>query len=725
MTPSDDGNILELEIEHLRPPSWRLRPLSEQNISELMRSIQNIGLLQPVVVRGTHDGYQAGPLASFDGKVYFIDFNGKTHTTIKVSDGKSDVTSILKVNKGTRFDLAKQGILLTQPELCRNARIYYDIYRAGLDGKGLTRLTRCARYRQAVWAAAGKQILAVHNELGLNSLHVLDDKAKLIKVLWQGHDKEQVGHMDWSEETGQLVASIWMKDKGWNLASFNFQDKNWQLITDDQFIQAYPSFTDEGKQLVYSSDEDGIYNIYKLDLASRKKSRLSNLVGGGFNPSVLSDQLAYIGYHRQGFDVYVMDEIKEDKTSLLEVPEDRGKAKELKQAAQQPDTDTGQLTFDVTELNSAKPQDKESGQIARPYSALSSLAPAWWMPYLLIDDQRKEFGFSTSGSDVLNRHNYGLTLAYDTENSITTGNFNYLYDGLYPLINVGVSRHTDLFIDNNDNPQRVRAEDQMILATVFPFLSFDSNINVHAALFREKEKDVWTNGVAALADSREDVAAMAIRFNSAQRYPLSVSRSEGRDLRLIYEDSDVFGNSDRKGQVTVGDWREFIHFGSSEHVLALRLVEAHGRNNPKPFRLGGIQDNDTFLSALLEGEHEPLFGKRNYTLRGYDEGYSVLAGKNMRLFSAEYRFPLWRIEHGWMAPPFGFNQLHATVFYDVGGTWNTGSKPADYFAGAGFEINTDLDIFYNARVNVAIGFASGLDDVLGEEKAYLRIGSQF
>lgn len=59
MTPSDGGNILELEIEHLRPPSWRLRPLSEQNISELMRSIQNIGLLQPVVVRGTHDGYQA------------------------------------------------------------------------------------------------------------------------------------------------------------------------------------------------------------------------------------------------------------------------------------------------------------------------------------------------------------------------------------------------------------------------------------------------------------------------------------------------------------------------------------------------------------------------------------------------------------------------------------------------------------------------------------------
>jgi ParB family chromosome partitioning protein len=58
IAPYDDGNVAELEIEHLRPPSWRLRPLGEQNISELMRSIQNIGILQPIVVRGKHNGYQ-------------------------------------------------------------------------------------------------------------------------------------------------------------------------------------------------------------------------------------------------------------------------------------------------------------------------------------------------------------------------------------------------------------------------------------------------------------------------------------------------------------------------------------------------------------------------------------------------------------------------------------------------------------------------------------------
>jgi len=49
---------VEVEIEELRPASWGLRPLSEENVSELMRSIQNMGILQPVVVRRTDDGYQ-------------------------------------------------------------------------------------------------------------------------------------------------------------------------------------------------------------------------------------------------------------------------------------------------------------------------------------------------------------------------------------------------------------------------------------------------------------------------------------------------------------------------------------------------------------------------------------------------------------------------------------------------------------------------------------------
>ena len=53
-----DDPVLDLEIKRLEAPSWRLRPLDDVSISELMRSIENLGLLQPVVVRESQRGYQ-------------------------------------------------------------------------------------------------------------------------------------------------------------------------------------------------------------------------------------------------------------------------------------------------------------------------------------------------------------------------------------------------------------------------------------------------------------------------------------------------------------------------------------------------------------------------------------------------------------------------------------------------------------------------------------------
>ena len=671
----------------------------------------------------TSEGYSKSALSVAGDEVYFISFNGKTHPSLNVADVSGKTRKLIDVNPGARIDLHnEQGILLTQPDVCRNARINYDIYRLKYDGSDFTRLTHCARYRQAVWISNGKQILAVHNELGANALHLLDAEGKFIKLLWQGKQNEQIGHMTWSESSGSLVSSMWQKDKSWNLALFDFNSNNWQLLTDDKYIEATPSFSSDGKTLLFSSDEDGIYNIYRLNLETRAKTRITNVLGGAFSPAMQGDKLVYIGYQKKGFDIFSLNEIREDKVIK------QGKPETVLVGSVKNDTpivsDTGMLTFDTTEpvpTVAPKPTDIQ----ARSYSALSSLAPTWWMPQLLIDDQRTELGITTSGRDVLDRHTYALSYAYDFKNEVSVGAIDYFYDGFYPIIHLGFSRETDLSLDVNDNPLRVRAENQTILETIFPFLSYDANIFFHAALAKEVNKDIWTNGVAPLADTREDFAGIALRYDSTHRYPLSISRSEGRDMRLIFEDTDAFGDSDNKGQVTVGEWREFIHFGSSEHVLALRLVEGHGRNNPKPFRLGGIQDNDTLLSALFSGETAPLLNKRDYTLRGYDEGHAALIGKNMRLFSAEYRFPVWRIEHGWMAPPFGFNQVYGTVFYDVGGTWNSGSRPADYYAGTGFEINTDMDFLYNVRINVALGFATGLDDVLGEDKVYLRIGSQF
>jgi hypothetical protein len=651
----------------------------------------------------TERGYDADSLRVLGNQAFYVSFNGRSHSALmRVEPGKP-VEKLRDINFGARLDLHKdKGILIAQPEVCRNARVYYDLYRLDTDGNDYTRLTDCARYRQAVWSNKGDRIIAVHNELGINSLHVLTTEAELLEKIWVGEDGTQIGQMSYSPTEDILVASVWRKNQGWNLEKFDLATRQWSYLSHDKFIQAQPTFSEDGQSILYSADNDGIYNAYQFDLNTNTTKKLTNLLGGAFSPVMTDSGLYYLGYQSEGYDLYHMQTAQPIMTATVQLAEG-----------------------DIITPEASKPVDSSESDIAvKDYSPWSSVTPSWWLPYFLIDDQRTEIGAQTFANDALYRHSYAVFAAYDIENDWVTGSFDYFYDGLWPIIHVGISRETDLFVDNNDDPQRIRAEKQALLEAIVPFTFIQDAWFVHAAIWTEREKNVWTApAVTAFADTREDFAGLALRYVSAKRFPLSISRSEGRDLRLIYEDTDVIGNSDQKGQTLVGDWREFLHFGD-EHVLALRLVEGRGENNSKPFRLGGIQSTNP-LAAFI-GNGTPIFDEREYSLRGYDEGRSQLIGQNMRLFSAEYRFPIWRIEHGWMAPPVGFNQLHGTLFYDTGGVWaDPESKPATYYDSIGLELNTEMDLLYDFRLNIVLGFASGLDDTIGEDKVYLRIGSQF
>lgn len=698
----------------------------------------------------THAGYLAGPLQTAGDKIYFYQFTGKSHAAINVIDGQLPVKKLLDVNPGTRFTLhLDKGILITQPEICHNARLYFDIYRADLNGKHFKRLTQCARYRSAVWTGKGDRIVAVHNELGNNRLDLLDDKGQRIETLWQGDDGIQIGQLTSNPAQAYLVASVWRSKLGWNLEKFDLQMRQWTALTQDRNIETQPQFSPDGQSIYYSANKSGVYNLYKYELDNGTISQLSNVIGGAFYPAIAGKRLAYISYSEPGFNVAAMDMASLPSTHTSEPSQETAViASQIENATRTSESDKqGNLTA-VTKDTSATLQNTDNTSRAgvykgtsaasnedhvgtnttdlasRPYSPWSSLLPRYWGPVFTIDEQRTELGVSTSGFDVLQRHIYSAAASYDFKNKQAVGQFDYIYDGLTPIFHVGFSRENSIYLDNNKNTSIVRASDDSILEANLPFLSLEHAWSLRAALIKQYDHDVWTNGISSLPDIQDDIAAIGLRYVSAKRYPLSVSRNDGRELRLLYEDSDAYGDSYRKGQVTVAEWREFIPLGG-EHVLALRVTEGRGKHNPKPFRLGGIQNQNTVLSSILNGEVEPLFNKRDYSLRGYSEGHAQLTGKSIRLISAEYRFPIKRIERGLMVPPIGINQLHGTLFYDAGGVWNTGNGPEHYYTDAGFELGADLDVFYNIRLRTSLGFAKGFDKTLGENKVYLRIGSEF
>jgi len=351
----------------------------------------------------------------------------------------------------------------------------------------------------------------------------------------------------------------------------------------------------------------------------------------------------------------------------------------------------------------------------------TGVRPTWWLPRIEIDEDQFEVGATTSGWDPLQRHLYAASMAYDFENKTPVGSLDYIYDRWFPTFKLHASREND-FTRNDDNEvERLRQEDEYRIEAVFPLIRYRDDFSFRIAALTERDSDeIVATGVTPFPDTKDSLLGIAFTYDSTRRYPLSVSRSHGREIRLVAESSDVF-DSDFSGQVYTLDWREFIALGR-EQVLSLRWVEGYGTDTPRPFELGG-SDSAADLPGWLDTSSP--FNEREYALRGYPEGRADLRNRRMRLLSAEYRFPVWRYERGSMVPfPIALHQLSGAAFVDSGATWFDSVKSDDYHTGAGFEVKADVGLFYSARFELRLGFSHGFD-AGGEDQVYLRGGAAF
>ncbi|TNF38876.1 MAG: hypothetical protein EP315_00570 [Gammaproteobacteria bacterium] len=337
-----------------------------------------------------------------------------------------------------------------------------------------------------------------------------------------------------------------------------------------------------------------------------------------------------------------------------------------------------------------------------------------------MSEDQAEIGFSTSANDALAVHNYFLTLAQDTKNDWLVGQFNYAYSN---RLFMGFERSTSVLLDQNGNFGIARVEDDAYVSVAFPYNTIDALWNYYLGVFTSRSSDGRrAPGILPLPDARDNLLGAAMVYNSAKAFIRSISLNDGRGLRLVAESSDVL-DSDYSGEVYTLDWREYLPLGG-QHVLALRFIEGWGTDRPDPFELGG-EDDDWNLLSLFQPVNDPLFGRREYPLRGYAEGLAALQGRRMQLVSMEYRFPLGLIERGLMAPPIGLMQWSGSLFVDSGATWNEGNSPDNYFTGAGLELHADVNLFYGLNMRLRLGYASGLDKVLGDERLYLSLGASF
>ncbi len=656
--------------------------------------------------RLTHDGYFGGGVrARADGTLFYLRDDGRSRPALMVwNAGAPGPKELVEVHRDARFVVhPTAGILLSQLEIYRNTHYYNDLYRVDPNSGAIRRLTHGARYRYATWSPDGTRIAAVQNKLGINSLQLLDQTGKALETVWTAAAGEIVSELDWSPDGASLVANVWRRESGWNLEQFPLAQREWKMLTHDAAIEMHPQFSADGGSVLFSSDLGGVYNIRRLELASGKVTTLTNVKGGAFHPAETANGvLYYSGYGPEGFDVYRLQAVAPLPT---------------------PAAPPGPSAV------ASAPAPAPPGLTTTAYSPWNSLEPSWWLPHIVIDNDRTELGAVTAGWDSLMRHIYTADVAYDFSNPGFVGSADYIYDRWYPVFKLHAARTNDFYRNSTLDLLRIRHREEYQLETVFPLLYYDRDFALHATVLQNKESDdKIAPGVVGVPDTTDNIAGLALVYDSTYRPPLSISRSDGRHIALIAEDSDTLPGSDYSGQVYTADWREFLAL-PGEQVLGIRLAEGWGTQTPRPFRLGGsasAREFSVLANIVNPATMDTVFNQRDYPLRGYSTGEPTLTGRRMFLSTLEWRFPIQRVERGAMLPivPIGLHQVWGSAFIDSGGTWNEGTKPETYHTGAGVEANARLILFYNLPLDLRLGYAHGFNEG-GTDQVYLRVGTSF
>ncbi|MCK5798186.1 MAG: PD40 domain-containing protein, partial [Deltaproteobacteria bacterium] len=687
-------------------------------------------------VRLTCHGWSAGsPRYVRGGKeLVYLDMDGKSHPSIRVIDTAAIEGGHLRVveshpNLGAAtvgFSPDGRNLVYERGVMWRTFHSYHDIYMRRRKDGYVRRITYGLRARDPEVSPRGSHMVFVTNELGRNNLATIPLSGGKVRILYRGRQGEQIFRPRFSPDGRSLVFSMWRAGGKRDIVLFDLAGKRIRLLTNDRAIDQDPVFSSNGSRVYFSSDRTGIFNVYCMDVATRRLRQVTNVLGGAFEPAISPDEdrLVYVGFGARGYDLHTM---RLDRRRFMPVLPFIG----THPSGTRRVGGRGMVERRARRETLASPPPRSYPVSA--YNPLKTVYPHSWHATMGTDQFGMSLGLDVMGADVIDRHRYRAAVNVSTAKGYVSYLGIYSYTRFWPSIQIDTSHYVGArggkVIDGR-NHNYIEDNYGAGLSLGLPVLRIPEhavtvNLGYRFNYFRDVDggKVVVFPGMVSPRLPEVGIlsgAAVSISYSSIQRYAESTSNSGGRKIGIsIRVDDRSLGSDFKSTQITWG-WTEYIELPwLHDHVLALRYGGGVARGDFKRrgfFFVGGFPEQD-LIDAVIN--QLPIGGA---FLRGYSPG--TFYGDQYHLLNVEYRMPLYDIERGLSSLPLYFNHIHAAVFADVGHAF-FGPLAFDALkVGVGGEVLVEFVLGYFVPLTLRVGFARGVM-AEGSNEFFALLGRRF
>ncbi|HKB64113.1 MAG TPA: hypothetical protein VKD03_14705 [Burkholderiales bacterium] len=633
-----------------------------------------------------HDWSITSPLRTPRGDRWYVQGNGYTRRKLMRQTLGGDVEAVRNAESGTRLAAFPEGeLLLSQPEICNNYNYYYDLYRLG-RGDRLSRLTRCGRFRFAAPIEDGR-IAAIRVVSGEAEVVLLNSRGELERSLYRATSGEALTGL---AAKGETVVVTSLRGERWSLVEI--AEGKSSVLVSDRAVKHSPRFGDSASEIYFVADYGNVDNVWSWRRGDRSLARWTDARNGVKEISApLSGEMLVTTIEADG-----------DVLRVLSLP---GAPLEVRQAAAE------------AAPSAAPPVGASPPGEDRPYSAWSSLRPRYWLPSGYAADGALALGLATGGQDALGLHQYALAPLYEITQHQALGSAAYVYDNRHGLLlNRTMTVKASTANNQKSTGRDIQAYDIDETAqwvSLWRHLRF--NVRYYWGLGGALDRETLHDLAAGTSTPRDErVLGLVSGVDTRREQFLSEGPSQGQLLRLFAETSNGLRGA-YSGNFYRGDWRAYLPAGKT--VVSLRWNQAYSQPQAEAIQLGGAGASFSEEAFAL-----PVLDQREFPLRGYRSGETVLTGHRTSLVTLEWRVPISDVDLHFMVPPVGVNRISMSVFTEAGAAWD--NAPRRWYKSGGMELLYEARAGYLLGVQLRIGVAKGFEAPGGTE-GYVRLGRSF